>query len=127
MIALPPEFRPEWGRSTCIESLSHALFPSWQHLINSAEEHLLPQIMNFLHSLPEPSQKEKNFLLEKRVWNATWTEQFCLLMSRGFKEQRHEVWSGLRVGQILALSFIVGCLWYKSDLKTFTRATDQVQ
>ena len=109
------------------ECLSHALFLSRQHLINSAEEHLLPCIMDFLQSLPEPSQKEKNFLLEKRVWNVTWSEQFCLLMSRGFKERRHEVWSGLKIGQILVISFIVGCLWYNSDLKTFARATDQVQ
>ena len=83
--------------------------------------------MDFLHSLPEPSEKEKNFLLEKRVWNASWTEQFRLLMSRGFKERRHEVWSGLKIGQILIIAFLVGCLWFNSDFTTFNRATDQVQ
>ena len=32
----------------------------------------------------------------------------------------------MRIGQVLAISLIVGCLWYNSNLRTYTDATDQV-
>lgn len=87
----------------------------------------MPVIKSQLLALPAPTESERMFLTAKRTWNASWSQQFRILMTRGFKESRHEVWSPLRIGQVLVISFLVGCLWYNSNRNTLIEATDQVR
>ncbi|GAB4845774.1 ABC transporter G member 22 [Ancistrocladus abbreviatus] len=46
---------------------------------------------------------------------ATWWEQFSILLRRGFKERRHEYFSGVRVTQVISTAVIVGLLWWHSN------------
>ncbi|KAF5728020.1 ABC transporter G family member 9 [Tripterygium wilfordii] len=48
-------------------------------------------------------------------WATTWWQQFIVLMKRGVKERRHEVFSGLKVGQVLVVAVLSGLLWWQSD------------
>lgn len=52
----------------------------------------------------------------KRKWATSWFQQFSVLLRRGMKERRHESFSGLKIGQVLAVSIITGLLWYKSKV-----------
>eukprot|EP00897_Mesotaenium_endlicherianum_P001659 jgi/Mesen1/1520/ME000132S00455 len=65
-------------------------------------------------------------VLHASGWNATWWQQFSVLWTRGIKERRHEFLSPLRILQIVATSFIVGCLWFDSKLHTQQDVQDQV-
>ncbi|KAK6946754.1 ABC-2 type transporter [Dillenia turbinata] len=47
-------------------------------------------------------------------WQTTWWQQFTILLQRGIKERRHESFSGLRIAQVLLVSFLSGLLWWKS-------------
>ncbi|KAF5730632.1 ABC transporter G family member 9 [Tripterygium wilfordii] len=49
-------------------------------------------------------------------WATTWWQQFIVLMKRGVKERRHEVFSGRKVGQVLVIAVLSGLLWWQSDV-----------
>ncbi|KAJ4899404.1 ABC transporter G family member 9 [Raphanus sativus] len=49
-------------------------------------------------------------------WPTTWWQQFCVLSKRGLKQRRHDSFSGLKIGQVLFVSFLCGLLWWKTDL-----------
>ncbi|KAH7420460.1 hypothetical protein KP509_13G008600 [Ceratopteris richardii] len=61
-----------------------------------------------------------------REWSSTWWCQFCVLYMRGFRERRHEYMSWLRIFQVLASAFIIGCLWWQSNFRTERHLIDQV-
>ncbi|KAL3508638.1 hypothetical protein ACH5RR_028039 [Cinchona calisaya] len=48
-------------------------------------------------------------------WTTTWWQQFSVLFSRGLKERKHEAFSGLKIGQVLAVAILSGLLWWQSD------------
>lgn len=48
-------------------------------------------------------------------WTTTWWQQFCVLLRRGVKERRHQSFSGLKIGQVLAVAILCGLLWWQSD------------
>lgn len=54
--------------------------------------------------------------MEVRKWSNTWTDQFKVLLERGFKERRHEAFSGLKISQVFAVSLMCGCLWWRSSI-----------
>ncbi|KAF6163168.1 hypothetical protein GIB67_025032 [Kingdonia uniflora] len=49
-------------------------------------------------------------------WSTTWSQQFSVLLKRGIKERRHESFSGLKIGQVLVVSFLAGLLWWHSSV-----------
>ncbi|KAL0406831.1 UNVERIFIED_CONTAM: ABC transporter G family member 9 [Sesamum latifolium] len=51
-----------------------------------------------------------------RRWSNTWWDQFSVLFRRGIKERRHESFSGLKIGQVLAVAILTGLLWWQSDI-----------
>ncbi|WOG98667.1 hypothetical protein DCAR_0418011 [Daucus carota subsp. sativus] len=58
------------------------------------------------------SNKAENFAR----WSTSWWQQFTVLLSRGLKERKHDSFSGLKIGQVLIVSFLTGLLWWKSDI-----------
>ena len=54
--------------------------------------------------------------MEVRKWSNTWADQFKVLLERGFKERRHEAFSGLKISQVFAVSVMCGCLWWRSSI-----------
>ncbi|XP_021809152.1 ABC transporter G family member 9-like [Prunus avium] len=49
-------------------------------------------------------------------WPTTWWQQFSVLLRRGLKERRHESFSGLKIGQVVAVALLSGLLWWQSDV-----------
>ncbi|XP_016541771.1 ABC transporter G family member 9 [Capsicum annuum] len=62
-------------------------------------------------------QQVEEKLHEKKFnqWSNTWWQQFSVILRRGLKERKHESFSGLKVGQVLAVAFLCGLLWWKSN------------
>ncbi|KAG0616160.1 hypothetical protein M758_5G094500 [Ceratodon purpureus] len=56
-------------------------------------------------------------------WSTSWGGQFNVLLERGWKERRHEAYSPLKIGQVIAISIIAGLLWWKSSV---SQVQDQV-
>lgn len=48
-------------------------------------------------------------------WSTTWLQQVMVLLKRGVKERKHEFFSTLKIGQVIAVSFLCGLLWWQSD------------
>ncbi|XP_038697165.1 ABC transporter G family member 22-like isoform X1 [Tripterygium wilfordii] len=61
----------------------------------------------------------------KRVWGASWRQQYSILFCRGIKERRHEYLSWLRITQVLATATILGLLWWHSDCDNRNDLLDQ--
>lgn len=82
----------------------------------------------------ESSPQEHHYLmtaqetrsLTEREWGSTWWSQFEVLYVRGLRERRHEYLSYLRVSQVVASAFIIGCLWWRSSFRTERQLVDQV-
>ncbi|KAL3503253.1 hypothetical protein ACH5RR_037702 [Cinchona calisaya] len=60
-----------------------------------------------LHSVADGKQHNR--------WTTTWWQQFSVLLRRGVKERKHESFSGLKIGQVLAVAILSGLLWWQSD------------
>ncbi|KAI3504472.1 hypothetical protein L1887_25968 [Cichorium endivia] len=48
-------------------------------------------------------------------WTTTWLQQVIVLLKRGVKERKHEFFSTLKIGQVIAVSLLCGLLWWQSD------------
>lgn len=60
----------------------------------------------------DSSSENKKF----RKWHTTWWQQFSVLFRRGVQERKHESFSGLRIGQVVAVALLCGLLWWQSDI-----------
>ncbi|RWW45816.1 hypothetical protein BHE74_00048328 [Ensete ventricosum] len=49
-------------------------------------------------------------------WCTSWREQFTVLLSRGLKERRHEVFNKLRIFQVLSVATLGGLLWWHTPV-----------
>ena len=47
-------------------------------------------------------------------WTTTWWQQFSVLLRRGVKERKHNSFLGLKIGQVLVVTFLSGLLWWQS-------------
>ena len=56
-------------------------------------------------------------------WSTTWLQQVTVLLRRGVKERRHDFFSALKIGQVIAVAFLCSLLWWQSDK---THLQDQV-
>lgn len=88
-----------------------------QYLISSFKKNLYPTLkediqhnnsdsLAFTSGTPRRSDNQ---------WTSSWWQQFKVLLKRGLKERRHESFSGLRIFQVLSVSFLAGLLWWHSD------------
>jgi hypothetical protein len=98
---------------------------SGQYLVNTFNQELAPQERAKLFALESTREELKLAISEKRLWSTTWTQQFYILFIRGLKERRHEFLSWLRFVQCIAISLIVGCLWWRSKIQNEDQLSDQ--
>jgi hypothetical protein len=98
---------------------------SGQYLVNTFNQELAPQERAKLFALESTKEELKLAISEKRLWSTTWTQQFSILFIRGLKERRHEFLSWLRFVQCIAISLVVGCLWWRSKIHTENQLSDQ--
>lgn len=102
------------GRTDCHEACNTIK----QFLISSYKKTLHPLIKDDIHRNiddttrargPQPSR-----CCDER-WTTSWWTQFKVLFKRGLRERRHESYSGLRIFQVMSVSFLSGLLWWHSD------------
>ncbi|KAL4028036.1 hypothetical protein IC575_011228 [Cucumis melo] len=90
-----------------------------QSLIASFRKNLYPQIKAQILTETNISTVDarSNSLRgrKKNEWTTSWWEQFKILLKRGLRERRHESYSGLRIFQVMSVSFLSGLLWWHSD------------
>lgn len=60
----------------------------------------------------DASSENKKFV----KWPTTWWQQFSVLFKRGVQERKHESFSGLKIGQVVAVALLCGLLWWQSDI-----------
>ncbi|KAI3820575.1 hypothetical protein L1987_08123 [Smallanthus sonchifolius] len=72
---------------------------------------------NLTAEVLEVDNHMNNMLENKKYerWTTTWWQQVMILFRRGVKERRHEFFSALKIGQVIAVSFLSGMLWWQCD------------
>ncbi|KAL8510332.1 hypothetical protein ACS0TY_017224 [Phlomoides rotata] len=84
-------------------------------LVSSYKTHLSESVKNELAidnqlNIPPGSKKFAQ-------WSNTWWVQFSVLLRRGIKERKHDIFSSLKIAQVLIVAFLGGLLWWQSDVK----------
>ncbi|XP_058106775.1 ABC transporter G family member 9-like [Magnolia sinica] len=49
-------------------------------------------------------------------WTTNWWQQFTVLLKRGVKERRHEVFSIPKIIQVIVVALLAGLLWWQSSI-----------
>lgn len=82
-----------------------------QSLISSYRKNIYPllkeEINQSCNRLIRPSLTSRD-----DQWTTSWWLQFKVLLGRGLKERKHEAYSGLRIFQVMSVSFLSGLLWW---------------
>ncbi|XP_038906339.1 ABC transporter G family member 9 [Benincasa hispida] len=79
---------------------------------NNIAEKLLLEVQESDENLVEENgADDKSF----GRWSTTWCQQFSVLLRRGIKERKHDSFSGLKIGQVLAVALMSGLLWWQSN------------
>ncbi|XP_009593646.1 ABC transporter G family member 21 [Nicotiana tomentosiformis] len=86
-----------------------------QFLIASYKKNIYPALkeeidQSFRHPIRLSSRSR-----DENQWTTSWWLQFKVLLQRGLKERKHESYSGLRIFQVMSVSFLSGLLWWHSD------------
>ncbi|KAJ6752104.1 hypothetical protein OIU85_002521 [Salix viminalis] len=84
------------------------------NLVSAYKNNLANKLKSEVQEIDDPSEDGLN---DKQVsrWATTWWQQFYVLLVRGVKERKHDSFSGLKIGQVLAVAFLSGLLWWQSD------------
>ncbi|KAK6790637.1 hypothetical protein RDI58_009718 [Solanum bulbocastanum] len=82
-----------------------------QSLISSYRKNIYPLFKEEINqscksSIPSSSTSRDD------QWTTSWWLQFKVLLGRGLKERKHEAYSGLRIFQVMSVSFLSGLLWW---------------
>ncbi|CAH9107832.1 unnamed protein product [Cuscuta europaea] len=86
-------------------------------LVSSFKTNLLETVKEELRETKTEDDVSANSAGEEKHykgWSISWWEQFTVLLNRGLKQRKSDSFSGLKVGQILAVAFLTGALWWKS-------------
>ncbi|ESQ54531.1 hypothetical protein EUTSA_v10024656mg [Eutrema salsugineum] len=95
------------------EALKAALVAVYKtNLLNNVINEVKGQDDHYNHSIENSGDSSKHF----GDWPTTWWQQFCVLSKRGLKQRRHDSFSGLKIGQVIFVSFLCGLLWFKTNL-----------
>ncbi|PON79412.1 ABC transporter-like [Parasponia andersonii] len=86
-----------------------------QHLISSYKKNVYPALKAEIqenHKIPLRTSSSRD---SENQWLTSWWKQFMVLLRRGLKERKHESYSGLRIFQVMSVSFLSGLLWWHSN------------
>lgn len=85
-----------------------------QSLISSYRKNIYPLLKEELHQSCKTPIRSSSINREDQ-WTTSWWLQFKVLLGRGLKERKHEAYSGLRIFQVMSVSFLSGLLWWHSN------------
>lgn len=87
-----------------------------QSLISSFRKNIYPELNSQILTIKTKTPTLHSTAgTENNEWTTNWWEQFRILLKRGLRERRHESYSGLRISQVMSVSFLSGLLWWHSD------------
>ncbi|KAK7244753.1 hypothetical protein RIF29_39579 [Crotalaria pallida] len=97
-----------------------------EYLVESYENRVAEiEKKKLLVPIPLDEELKSKVHCPKRQWGTSWSEQYSILFSRGFKERRHDYFSWLRITQVLSTAIILGLLWWQSDANNMKGLQDQ--
>ncbi|XP_039140747.1 ABC transporter G family member 9 isoform X2 [Dioscorea cayenensis subsp. rotundata] len=82
-------------------------------IVSAYKSHLNDQVLQELREIDHQID-EKESSGGKSQWNTTWWQQFTILLKRSLKERKHVSFSGQKIGQVMAMAFLSGILWWQS-------------
>ncbi|GKV16633.1 hypothetical protein SLEP1_g27249 [Rubroshorea leprosula] len=85
-----------------------------QTLISAYKTNLAEKSILEIESLALPHDQVE--IEQFARWSTTWWQQFTVLLRRGVKERRYASFSRLKIAQVLVISFLVGLLWWQSNI-----------
>lgn len=71
-------------------------------------------------------ETRRKFINQRESTEATWWQQFSILLRRGLKERRHEYLSWMRVTQVISTAFVIALLWCHTNPSSPLQVQDQV-
>lgn len=77
---------------------------------SNLDENLKAEVLTVNEHVNDDSENMK-----PERWTTTWLQQVTILLRRGVKERRHEFFSTIKIGQVIAVSFLTGLLWWQSE------------
>ncbi|KAF4356842.1 hypothetical protein F8388_019501 [Cannabis sativa] len=87
-----------------------------QHLISCYKKNICPALRAEIEENTNKSPLRTSLSRgSDNQWITSWWEQFMVLLRRGLKERKHESYSGLRIIQVMSVSFLSGLLWWHSN------------
>nr|GMC70184.1 ABC transporter G family member 9-like [Ipomoea batatas] len=87
-----------------------------ESLVCAFKTNLLESLKRELHELNDDDVASSGLDHKQfKRWAIPWWEQFSVLLKRGLKQRKYESFSGLKVGQVLAVALLTGALWWKSS------------
>ncbi|KAJ8443455.1 hypothetical protein Cgig2_026242 [Carnegiea gigantea] len=94
-----------------------------EKLILAYKNNLAPKVKVEMQEECESVVRHESEAREIQKWPTTWWQQFSVLLRRGLKERKHEIFDFLKIVQVVVVAFIAGLLWWQSDL---THLQDQI-
>ncbi|XP_004236984.1 ABC transporter G family member 21 [Solanum lycopersicum] len=82
-----------------------------QSLISSYRKNIYPLLKEEINQSCKRSIRSSSISRDHQ-WTTSWWLQFKVLLGRGLKERKHEAYSGLRIFQVMSVSFLSGLLWW---------------
>lgn len=82
-----------------------------QSLISSYRKNIYPLLKEEINQSSNHSIRSSSTSRDDQ-WTTSWWLQFKVLLGRGLKERKHEAYSGLRIFQVMSVSFLSGLLWW---------------
>ncbi|XP_049389742.1 ABC transporter G family member 21 [Solanum stenotomum] len=82
-----------------------------QSLISSYRKNIYPLLKEEINQSCNRSIRSSSTSRDDQ-WTTSWWLQFKVLLGRGLKERKHEAYSGLRIFQVMSVSFLSGLLWW---------------
>ncbi|CAN4084696.1 unnamed protein product [Withania somnifera] len=91
-----------------------------QSLIASYRKNIYPLLKEELYQSCRPpirsGGQSPSVRSPEDQWTTSWWLQFKVLLGRGLKERKHEAYSGLRIFQVMSVSFLSGLLWWRCNI-----------
>ncbi|KAD5507650.1 hypothetical protein E3N88_15353 [Mikania micrantha] len=110
----PTDFLLDLANGISEDSVSSDRIEIKQKLVLAYKSNLAD---NLKAQVLEVDDHANNALESKKLerWTTNWWTQVMVLLRRGVKERRHEFFSLLKIGQVVAVSFLTGLLWWQSE------------
>ncbi|XP_016561883.2 ABC transporter G family member 9-like [Capsicum annuum] len=86
-----------------------------QTLVSAFKNNLLDGVKEELRKYDDSQVHDKLQEGKFNQWANSWWQQSAVLFRRGMKERKHDSFSVLKVGQVIAVSILCALLWWRSS------------